>query len=249
VAQRNRSFWLKTLMVATLVLLIVDMLALTCMLGPLAASRQKHVEPPVFSPRLTNSPAEQALILPTRDPRKPWVTRTPRPTPTPWLILASTLTPQLPATPAPAENASQVAAHAPAVVVTPESGGIVALGTLSPQATVIQSVGSSSPISSAPQSVEPTGLAASAQAELTETPTPAGMLPAETPVAPFGTPSPTWSPGTDQPLPPSAPGGEAQFTTYVMERYGAIAGQALNIASVTLDTTEAGATATDCSTI
>ena len=265
VARWDRHFWLKVLIGLVFALLIVDVLALTYAVIPLAASQQKRAEPPTLSSRLTYSPVEQALILPTHDPRKPWVTRTPRSTPTPWWILAPTLAPQLPATPAPAEhasqiatpapaehapqvatpapaeNAAQVAAHAPAVVVTPELGGIVTAGPLSPQATVIQSVGSSSPISSAPQSVEPTGLAASAQAELTETPTPAGMLPAETPVAPFGTPSPTWSPGTDQPPPPAAPGDEAQFTTYVMERYGAIAGQALNIASVTLDTTEAGA--------
>jgi hypothetical protein len=238
VVRRDRHFWLKVLIGLVFAILVVDVLALTCVVVPLAASQQKHAEPPAFSPRLTNSPAEQALILPTRDPRKPWVTRTPRPTPTPWLILAATLTPQLPATPASAENASQVAADATGVVITPESGGIVAPGTPSPQATVIQSVGSPSPISSAPQSVEPTGLA---QAELTDTPTPAGMLPTETQVAPFVTPSPTWPPGTDQPPPPIVPGDQAQFTTYVMDQYATIAGQALTIATTTLDITDAGA--------
>ena len=225
-------------MVAMLAILIGDVLALICVVVPLAAPQEKRAETPTFSARLTQSAMDQALILPTHDPRKPWVTRTPRPTSTPWLILAATLTPQLPATPASAENASQVAADATGVVITPESGGIVAPGTLSPQAAVIQADGSPSPISSAPQSIEPTGLA---QAELTDTPTPVGMLPTETQVAPFVTPSPTWPPGTDQPPPPIVPGDQAQFTTYVMERYGAIAGQALNIASVTLDTTEAGA--------
>ena len=67
------------------------------------------------------------------------------------------------------------------------------------------------------------------------------MLPAETPVAPFVTPSPTWSPGTDQPPPPIVPGDQAQFTTYVMDQYATIAGQALTIATTTLDITEVGA--------
>ena len=47
-AQRNRYFWLKTLMVAMLALLIVDMLALTCVLGPLAASQEKRAETSAF---------------------------------------------------------------------------------------------------------------------------------------------------------------------------------------------------------
>ena len=85
VARWDRHFWLKVLIGLVFALLIVDVLALTYAVIPLAASQQKRAEPPTFSSRLTYSPVEQALILPTHDPRKPWVTRTPPPTPTPWL--------------------------------------------------------------------------------------------------------------------------------------------------------------------
>ena len=182
---------------------------------------------------------DQALILPTHDPRKPWVTRTPRPTATPWLTLAATFAPQRPAPSAPAENAAQVAADAARIDTVPESGGVTAPGALSPKATAIQPVGAPSPNLSSLQSVERTGLTSSAQAELTKTPTPTGMLPTETLVAPTGIPSLTPSQGANQPLPPITPGDAAQFGIYVRDHYNTIAGQPMEIAAVTVDTTEA----------
>ena len=65
------------------------------------------------------------------------------------------------------------------------------------------------------------------------------FVPIETLGAPTSTPGPTLSPGTDQPPPPIVPGDEAQFTAYINEHYGMIAGLAIGIVGVTLDTTEA----------
>ncbi len=228
VVRRGRHFWLKVLVGLVFAILVLDVLALTYAVVPLAALQQKRAGPTAISARLTQSPVDQALILPTHDPRKPWVTRTPRPTATPWLILVATLAPQHLATPGPTENATQVAPGATRAGATAESSRVVTPGAPSPVATVIQPVGAPSPTLS-PQSVEPTGLASSAQAEFTETPTPAGMLPAETLVAPT----------SDQLPPPIAPDDAAQFGAYVWDNYNTIAGQPLDMVAVKVDTTEA----------
>ncbi len=228
-ARRGRPFWWRVLIGLAFAMLVVDVLALTCLVIPLAASQQKRAEPVAFSRRLTQNPVDQALILPTHDPRKPWVTRTPRPTATPWLILAATLASPRLATPEPTENATQVAPDATRAGATAESSGVVTPGAPSPVATVIQPVGAPSPTLS-PQSVEPTGLASSAQAEFTETPPPVGMLPTETLVTPT----------SDQLLPPIAPDDAAQFGAYVWDNYNTIAGQPLDMVAVKIDTTEAG---------
>jgi hypothetical protein len=262
VAQRNRFFWLKTLMVATLVILIGDVLALTCVVVPLAAPQEKRAKTPAFSARLTQSAMDQALILPTHDPRKPWVTRTPLPTATPWLIPSATLGPQRQATPGLARSATQIPANAFGAGGAPESSGGVASAVPSPPATTVTPVGTPRPTLSSPQvvgpvgSISPTSLLSAdvrsvsmpgtapvsvAEIVLTDTPTPAGILPTETLDTPASTPSPTRSQVTAQPPPPIVPGDEAQFTAYVMDRYGAIADQALDIVAINLDTAAAGA--------
>ena len=160
-------------------MLVVDVLALTCLVIPLAASQQKRAQPVAFSRRLTQNPVDQALILPTHDPRKPWVTRTPRPTATPWLTLAATL----------ARYSAQRHPHRRRTQLPRSRGGrgenryctgikvVHCTGALSPKATAIQPVGAPSPNLSSLQSVERTGLTFSAQVELTKTPTPTGCCP------------------------------------------------------------------------
>ena len=90
-----------------------------------------------------------------------------------------------------------------------------------------------------PQGGEPAG-------PISPTPSPsadvgaAAMLPTSALVPPPSTRSPTPSQGTDQPPPPITPGDAAQFGAYVLDHYGVIAGQPMEIAVVSVDTTEAG---------
>ncbi len=208
-ARGDKHFWLKVLIGLVFTMLVVDVLLLIYAVVPLAASQSKRAEPSVFSPRLTYSPAQQALILPTHDPRKPWVTRTPQPTTTPWLSRAATFAPQRQAAAGSTEGAARVPADAARADPAPESEGE-----------------SESPIN-------PTSSPSAGVGAVTVLPTSALGVPARTP-------SPNQLPGTDQPPSPIVPGDQAQFGTYVMAQYGTIAGQALSIAAITLDTTDAG---------
>ena len=58
-------------------LAIVDVLALIFVVAPLRASQQARAHTADLTAQLTRSTVDPALILPTRDPRKPWGTRTP----------------------------------------------------------------------------------------------------------------------------------------------------------------------------
>ena len=102
-AQRHADLWLKILIGVVVALAIVDVLALSFVVAPLRASQQARAHTAELTAQLTRSTVAQALILPTRDPRKPWVTRTPPPTITPWLIPTATPTPTASATPMPAD--------------------------------------------------------------------------------------------------------------------------------------------------
>ena len=235
----DRHFWLKVIIGVVFAILVVAVLALAYAVIPLAASQQKRAEPPTLFSRLTYSPVEQALILPTHDPRKPWVTRTPRPTATPWLFLATTIAAERLATPRPRGNAAQGALDAVRIDTVPKLSGVIAPVALSSKVTGTEPVESSGPTLLSAQGGEPTG-------SISQTPSPsvddgAAMLPIETLEAPTSTLDPTQLQVTDQPPPPIMPGDPAQFTAYVMDQYGAIAGQVLTIAATTLDTTENGA--------
>lgn len=239
-AQRDRNFWLKTLIVAACAILIGDVLVLTCIIVPLAAPRQKRAEMPAVSARLNQSARDQALILPTHDSRKAWATRTPLPTATPWLIRTPTLGPETLALAGPAASAAQIPANAPGASTTPESGGGIAPMAPSPPATDVNPVSTPRPTSLPSASTPVPAVTSSTDTVLMDTPTPAGMLPTETAAAPTDTPTPTESPGTDQPPPTTTPGKEAQFEAYVRDHYNTVGGQPLNIVSVTLDITAAG---------
>jgi hypothetical protein len=203
-------------------MLVVDVLALICVVVPLAASQQKRAEPAAFSPRLTRSAVDQALILPTHDPRKPWPTRTPRPTATPWLIARATLTPGRLATSGPPGNSAPMPSNAAGFRVTPGASGAAAPATPSPTVEAVRPTGAPGPTLTSP-----------AAGEGTVTPTPE-MRPAETLVAPADTPSPTPLPDTPEPSPSIVPGDFAQFTAYVEDHYNSIAGQPLEIGAVSL---------------
>lgn len=253
-SRRDRHWWLKVIIGLMFMLLVGEVLALTYAVIPLARSQQKRAEPVASSARLTQSPADQALILPSRVPGKPWVTRTPLPTATPWLIPT--------AKPQPAGNATQRPVDTPGASTALESGVGVSsavppplVAAISPVATprltlsssqAVGPTGTIGPTPSPSEDVRSAGMPGTAQASpaktvLADTPTPEEILPTETLDAPSSTPSPTRSQVTDQPPPSIVPGDEAQFKVYVMEQYGAIAGQALDIAAVTLDTTAPGA--------
>ena len=250
---RDRHFRAKVLIGLTFALLVVDVLALTFAVAPLVASQQKRAETPAFSARLPQSAIKQALILPTHDPRKPWVTRTPLPTATPWLTPA--------ATPRSAGNATPILVDAPRASTAPESDVGIASAAPPPLLTAINPVGTPRPTLSSSQEVGPAGTispipslsvdirsasspsvpqASSAEIVPSATPTQEGILPTATLNVPTSTPSPIPSRDTDQPPPRIVPGDEAQFEAYVRAQYNTIAGQPIGVVSVALDTTNLG---------
>jgi hypothetical protein len=111
VAQRHEHLWLKIVIGVAVALAIADVLALILVVAPLRVSQHARANTADLTAQLTRSTVDQSLILPTRDPRKPLVTRTPLPTITPWLI--PTATPAPTATPMPA--AASAPGLAPAV--------------------------------------------------------------------------------------------------------------------------------------
>ena len=246
VARPDRHFGLKVLIGLILAMFLVDVLALTYVVGPLTAAQQKRTETPAFSARLTPSAVDQALILPTRDPQKRRPTRTPTPTVTPWMIPTATREPQRPPMPEPmGDNMTPAPTDAPGHGLTSGPSDAILLAMPSPATKSAQPVDPPSPTLTLPATTEATAtltLPATTEAATTLTlpatteaaPTlPSGdAQPTETPDVPAGTAGDTPSP---LPPPPITPGNEVQFETYVRGHYNTIAGQPLDIVAVTLD--------------
>ena len=220
-AQRHRHLWLKLLIGVAVALAIADLLALIFVVAPLRSSQQARADTADLTAQLTRSTVEQALILPTHDPRKPWVTRTPQPTITPWLIPT--------ATPAPTASATPMPTDAPAPGLAPDVPDAAAPAAPSPAAGAILPTGASSPTPTSSPTIAPTG-----------TPVATDVLPTATPVPPTRTPSPTRPPATPQPPPTITSGDAAQFQVYVQDYYNTLAGQQLDILEVTFYEVEAG---------
>jgi hypothetical protein len=249
-AQRDRHFSLKALALggAGFVLLVVDVVLLSWIIGPAAASTR--TVPTGLSAHATQG-AELALILPTRDPRTPWPTKIPMPTASPWLI--STETPE----PPPAiqvlavSTALPQSTFAPTMPVLAESTAL-SHSTLAPATPVSSATTSSSALVTTPTpTLQPAALAIlapdtgggppAATLDPWETPvdtpteTPAGV-PTETPA---GVPTETSVPEPGEtPLPPSGAFDDLpDLETYERIYRNAIAGQPFDIVSLTLDRT------------
>jgi hypothetical protein len=257
VAQRDKHSKLKVLALvgAGLVFLVVDVLLLTLIVIPLAASTRTG---PTGAAAGATKGAELALVLPTRDPRTPWPTRRPTLTATPWLVSPSTPEPP-PATPVPAESTL-----APATPVPAESSALPQ-PTLAP-ATSPQT-GSTAPPRSSLAAATPSHSPKTGASALVTSPTPtlrpvampsftpdAGAgLPAETP-EPAETPvnasteTPTTVPDetttatpsvTPPPTPPDTLDDLPDFETFMRNYRNTIAGQPFDVVSLGVDRTNA----------
>ena len=257
---RDRTFRVKLLVGTAIAILMVDVLMLAVLVVPLRASqrvvantRERYVRP-------TQTIKNQVLMLPTRDPSKPWPTRTPLPTATPWLEAAIRLAAQHQAALAATRSAAQV-------LENPTEPG-AARGTASPTAPIESSPAITAPAMTAPATppegsadgpvmttlqgdatprdkvtatnTPTTTLTAGLAAGPTGTVTPTATLPDPTPAPTATLPDPTPAPATPQPAPPIAAGDEAQLITYLQDHYNTIAGQPLDIVAVTLGTAETG---------
>jgi hypothetical protein len=244
-AQRDRHFSLKALALggAGFVLLVVDVVLLSWIIGPAAASTR--TVPTGLSARATQG-AELALILPTRDHRTPWPTKIPMPTASPWLI--STETPE----PPPAiqvlavSTALPQSTFAPTMPVLAESTAL-SRSTLAPATPLSSAKTSSAALVTTPTpTLQPAAMATSAPDTGGGSPT-ATLGPRETPVgAPSETPAgdptetPVANPG-ETPLPPAPPrtyDDLPDFESYMRMYRNAIESQPFDIVSLGLDTTD-----------
>ena len=215
----------------------MDVLALIFVVAPLRASQQARANIADLTAQLTRSTVDPALILPTRDPRKPWGTRTPLPTITPWLIPTATPTPAAPATPMPTNVSAPGLVPGIPGTPAPPTPAPTAMAVRPPgmlQPTVASSGGLAAPGASHPTSTSP------APISLAGMPAAVDALPTTTAGPPTSTPSPTRPPDTPQPPPTITAGDAAQFQVYVQDQYNTIVGQQIDILAVTFDAVEAG---------
>ncbi len=237
----DRGFTLRVLALAAagLALLIADVLLLTLLVLPMAASARRAPSDLPQDPQL-------ALLLPTRDPRTPWPTRTPLPTATQRPALSRT--PELP-------PATSLPTGSPVAI----PGAVVEADTPEPA--------ESTPLPGSTPALEPAPPARPASSVLVTTPTaslqtatglsvrPSGTAVASTPPAPIE----TWAGGSDEtpsPVPGNTPDNSATQTplppvsldtlgdlpdleAYLRQHRRAIAGQVLEIVSLTMDATDA----------
>jgi hypothetical protein len=260
VAHRDRYFWVKLMLGTSLGVLVADLLVLAVLIVPLRASPQVSPGTRALSVRSTQAVVDQLLSLPTHDPSKPWPTRTPQPTATPWLVAAVKLATQRQAELASVRNAAMTAASSAGAA--PASGsGDTSSQTMSSSADAGAPAGS--PLSLARQAQvqlagTPPGPTATSQtgailagtraptvvlppsAEPSGTVTPISAAPSETSDAPTSVPSPTLLTATPEPSLSTAAGDEAQFTAYVQDHYNTIADQPLDIVAVTFAHPETG---------
>ena len=263
-AKWNRRFWVKLLVGIAYGILAVDVLVLAVLVVPLRASSQVSAETRGLPTRPTETVADQILILPTHDPSKPWPTRTPVPTATPWLVAAVRLAAQRQAELASMRNAAQMSAMSAEAVPEPGPDG-TSIPTVSSPTVLVPTAASAS-------SGGPQGLARQSQHQPADTDrraatlqvgaipagspsptltvpssvessgaiTPTVALPATTPDAGTSEPSPTLTPVTPEPSGSKASGDEAQYTAYVEGHYNTIADQPLEITAVTFVHPETG---------
>ena len=264
---RDRRFWRRVLVVAALGLVLADSLLFLGFVAPLAESSRADAAGAVQTARLSSQAqhtmralthealanealANERIIVPTHDPAKPWPTRTPTPQPTPWFI--PTATPVSTATSVPTIGSTSPApTSSSTAVVAPTGAGPTMSAALPTPSTGTPADGASSAGSAA--ALDATRLEAATAvtptevAEITAAPAdvaPTAEVPAADPAA--GAPAATTT-TADGAAPPEAtatpgpaaftPGDDAQFVTYLQSRYGALAGQTLDVAQVTLGQT------------
>jgi hypothetical protein len=251
VAQRDKHFGLKVFALAgaACVLMVIDVILLTLVVGPSAASTRTI---PTVSTDATQG-AALAFSLPTRDSRTPWPTRTPMRTATPWVTLPPTPA-SPPAMPLLAESTAlpqNPLATLPGntlALATPVSAESPALPRNTPaSATPVPSVKTSS--SALVTTPTPTLQAAALATLAPDTgggPPTATLAPLETPVGaptetPTGVPTETSVPipgETPSPPPPSGSFDDLpDLETYERTYRNTIAGQPFDIESLTLDMT------------
>jgi hypothetical protein len=261
VVRRHRHLSWKVLALAGagLVLLVANVLLLTLLVMPLAASTRRVSTS--LSPRAPQS-VELALLLPTRDPGTPWPTGTPMPAATPGSNSLATNE----APPAPGESIAQpnntIAAATPEPVENPPL-----VRGLTGQATPLQApVGSTALPQSTVVPATPLPSVKAGAAALVTTPTPTLQAAAMPPIAPDAseepptetpepvetsavTPSETPSPtATTTPVanrgetppppgPPATPGDIPDFEAFLRLSRNTISGQPLELVSLTMDVT------------
>lgn len=264
---RKGRFWIGRLVVVLLALLVADLLVLG-KLFPLLARREHAGALPVTSAgQLSARAPGNGIFLPTANPNKPYSTRTPTPTITPWLVvppaqaapvsarLLGTSTPEqlvseaaLPVTrasvtePAPTETAPMTPAPMPPAL----QPGLLPASTprLNGPSVTAPTPTPSAAVSPAP-AIETPPAVESSDASATATPVPDPGAPAESASA-TATDAPTpESTQTPEPTatanpPPFAPGDEAQFLEYILGQYSTLGGQTLAIDSVDFALAPAG---------
>ena len=242
-AQRDRHFGLKVtaLAGAACVLMVVDVILLTLVVGPSAASTRTR---PTVSTDATQG-AALAFSLPTHDSRTPWPTRTPMRTATPRVTLPPTpesppATPVLAVSSARPQNPLATLPGNTAAPATPVSAESPALpqNTLA-QASPVPSVKtSSSALVTTPTPILQPAARATTAPDTGGGPPTATLDPLETPV---DTPTETSVPKPGEtPLPPPPSGtfdDLPDLETYERIYRNTIAGQPFDIESLTLDMT------------
>jgi hypothetical protein len=244
VVHRERHFWVRLLIGTGFAVLILDVIVLAILVVPLRAAQQAPSNSRDLVALSPQAAEDQLLMLPTHDPSKPWPTRTPIPTATPWLAAALKLAMQRQAELAAVRNAAQTPASLAEVMRTQGPSGTsiptvssltadtASAGTVGP--TVTPNVGDI-PIGTLNPTVE-----VSFSVESSGTITPTTAEPAETPGALASVPSPTLPAATPELSQGPALSDEEQFTAYVQDHYNTIADQPLDITAVTLAHPETG---------
>jgi hypothetical protein len=243
VAHRDGYFWVRLLSGAGFAILILDVLVFAILVVPLRASQQAPSNPRELGALPTQAAEDQVLMLPTHDPSKPWPTRTPIPTATPWLVAALRLATQRQAELASMRNAEQTPASLAGAMRTPGPSG-TAIPTMSSPSADPAFAGTLGPTAAPQVGATPIGtpnptLEVSASVESSDIITPTAAVPAEIPYAADSVPSPTLAPATPEPS-QSPASSEAQFTAYVADHYNTIADQPLDITAVTIAHPETG---------
>ena len=251
--QRARLVWTRLLIGVFVGMVIIDVLVLTVVVLPLLPAEAAPAITPVLSIRLTQTAVVQALILPTRDPNRPWPLRAPTPTGTPRPVLPALRQPSPSVVQQPAQAEETPPRSRPAQAVTRTTSPTEA----SAAADVAQATGPSTPAMRATATRTPGATPASITARAPGVPTsniqrpnpappaavvsppgavPTQELPASATIAPTHVATPTLAPATAQPPPPIAAGDAAQFQAYVQTHYDTILGQKLGIEAVSFST-------------
>lgn len=218
-------------------LLLADGVLFAGLAGPFAASRRVEAARPV-------QVARSAIVLPTYDPDKPRPTHTPTPLPTPWFVptvtptATATFLPTPTDTPSPEQPAFTAASPAPVVVAqagTPPGNVNPAATAPSEAVAPADTLQPAAQFATAPASAGAPAVAGAAQ----PSPTAAADAPTMEPDATATTASS--DPATATPQPSAfTPGDEEQFTSYLRDHYGTLAGQPLQIAAIELGQTQDG---------